>query len=227
VIDVVIVEDDFRVADVHADFVRQVPGFRVVGSARDAATARHMCDELAPDLALVDNYLPDMAGVQLARSIDTDFIMLTADATVATVRAAQAAGAVNYLVKPFSANQLRDRLQAYERYRSILGADLTRTMSQEQIDRARRALQGADHPSAPRSELSATAKLIARALRDSAGCRTATDLASELGIARATAQRYLSALVDTGRVEVTLRYGTTGRPENQYRWRVARDPRVS
>jgi two-component system CitB family response regulator len=46
--------------------------------------------------------------------------------------------------------------------------------------------------------------------------RSAAEIARAVGISRATAQRYLSALADDGAVEIQLRYGTTGRPEHRY-----------
>jgi two-component system CitB family response regulator len=50
---------------------------------------------------------------------------------------------------------------------------------------------------------------------------TAADVATSLGLSRPTAQRYLADLAAAGRAEVTLRYGTTGRPEHRYTWRHA------
>jgi response regulator of citrate/malate metabolism len=47
---------------------------------------------------------------------------------------------------------------------------------------------------------------------------SANDLADRLGIARATAQRYLAALVEGGEATINLRYGSTGRPEHEYSW---------
>ncbi|NEA22433.1 HTH domain-containing protein, partial [Actinomadura bangladeshensis] len=47
---------------------------------------------------------------------------------------------------------------------------------------------------------------------------SAAEIAGQVGISRATAQRYLAALAQAGRVVVTLRYGATGRPEHQYAW---------
>jgi two-component system CitB family response regulator len=44
-------------------------------------------------------------------------------------------------------------------------------------------------------------------------------LGTELGIARATAQRYLAGLVDDGVAVMRLRYGGTGRPEHEYEWK--------
>jgi two-component system CitB family response regulator len=69
VIRTLVVEDDFRVAKVHAGFAEQVPGFEVVGQARTAsaalaATARHR-----PDLVLLDLYLPDASGLDVLRRL--------------------------------------------------------------------------------------------------------------------------------------------------------------
>lgn len=48
---------------------------------------------------------------------------------------------------------------------------------------------------------------------------TATDLEEELGISRATAQRCLTILAESGRIELTPRYGELGRPLHVYRVR--------
>ena len=45
---------------------------------------------------------------------------------------------------------------------------------------------------------------------------SAADVAARVGVSRATAQRYLSALADDGAVDIQLRYGPTGRPEHRY-----------
>jgi two-component system CitB family response regulator len=56
-------------------------------------------------------------------------------------------------------------------------------------------------------------------LRTAGEPRSAAEISEELGISRATAQRYLASLAQAGRVLVTLRYGSTGRPEHEYAWR--------
>jgi two-component system CitB family response regulator len=48
---------------------------------------------------------------------------------------------------------------------------------------------------------------------------TAIEIADATGVSRATAQRYLADLAHGGKLELSLRYGTTGRPEHLYRWR--------
>ncbi|NEA23507.1 two-component system response regulator, partial [Actinomadura bangladeshensis] len=52
-ISVLVVDDDFRVAQVHAKFVAALRGFTVAGVAHTAARARSMAAELAPDLVLL------------------------------------------------------------------------------------------------------------------------------------------------------------------------------
>ena len=220
---VLVVDDDFRVADLHARFVAAVPGFAVVGTARTAAEALEMTGRLHPDLVLLDNYLPDRQGVSVAAELSCDVMVVTADGSSATVRAALAAGALNYIVKPFSSGLLRDRLTAYARYRQALpvgAADL----GQHGVDRALAALHQADRPPTPKGQSPVTARLVAEALRRSEEPVTAAGIAEQLGISRATAQRYLAALADEGRATMTLRYGSTGRPEHRYTW-IGRRPK--
>jgi response regulator of citrate/malate metabolism len=221
-ISVLVVDDDFRVAQVHAGFAERAPGFLVVGLAHTAAEAREQARALRPNLVLLDIYLPDASGLSLLGQLGADVIVLTAAADVAAVRTALARGAMNYLIKPFTAEQLGERLAGYARYRALLAEQ--RTLSQFEVDQAVQLLHEGDgvQPSAPKGQSPVTTRLVADLLRRSSEPRSAAEIAGELGIARATAQRYLAALARTGRAEMTLRYGTTGRPEHLYSWRVAR-----
>ena len=218
-IGVLVVEDDFRVAQVHALLVAQVIGLEVVGVAHTAADALRLATDLKPDLVLLDSYLPDRPGTELAAELSADIFMVTADSSATSVRAAFAAGALNYLIKPFGSEQLTSRLRAYVRYRSLLG-DHVDELTQQAIDRAVDALHDADRPPTPKGQSPVTARLVTNALRQADEPQTAADLAERLGISRATAQRYLAALADDGRAVLSLRYGSTGRPEHQYHWAV-------
>ncbi len=213
---VLVVEDDFRVAQVHIDFTERIAGFAVVGAARSAAEARRLLAEARPDLVLLDTYLPDESGIDLLRDIPVATIMLTAASDAATVRAAFVRGALNYLVKPFTAEQLADRLTAFQHYHNVFAGD--RNLTQDEIDRAARLLHDGDRPAAPKGQSPVTVRLVTDVLRAAAEPRTAAEVALELGIARATAQRYLAALAREGSAEMRLRYGATGRPEHRYRW---------
>jgi two-component system CitB family response regulator len=128
---------------------------------------------------------------------------------------------MNYLVKPFTEADLAQRLRAYARFRTRLSGDVT--LDQAEIDRTVRLLREGDRLDAAvrKGRSSQTVRLVADAVRDAGEPLTATDLATRLGLSRATAQRYLSDLAADGRVTVSLRYGTTGRPEHLYGWRSA------
>lgn len=213
-----VVDDDFRVAAVHASHV-ETAGMTVVGSAHTAADALALVARERPDLVLLDVYLPDRSGLEVAAelaAVDVDVFMVTADNAAESVRRALGAGAVNYLVKPFAREQLVARLSAYERYRSRLSRG---TLSQEQIDTAMASVHGADNRQTPKGQSPVTARLVRAHLASADGPVTAAELAATLGIGRATAQRYLAGLVDEGRATMRLRYGSTGRPEHEYRWK--------
>ncbi|MEV0409071.1 response regulator [Actinoallomurus sp. NPDC050550] len=216
-IDVLVVDDDFRVAQIHAGFVELVPGFRVAGRAHTAADAR--AGAAGVDLVLLDVYLPDESGLALLPELDADVIMATAATDPESVRTAFSRGALHYLIKPFTAQELRHRLQAYARYREHLTT--TGELTQTDVDRAIRALHAVPRgePRPAKGQSSVTARLVAEALQRAGEPRSAAEISDEVGISRATAQRYLASLAQAGRVHVTLRYGTTGRPEHQYDWR--------
>lgn len=215
---VLVVDDDFRVASVHASYASSVEGFEVVGVAHTAADAVRAVAELTPDLVLLDNYLPDGSGLEVCAQLagsGCDVMLVTADGSAESVRAALSAGAVNYVVKPFGADQLVRRLKAWQRYRSRVRGGL---LDQDQIDTAMRVLREGDRPQAPKGQSPVTASLVRDALEAAGGPVSAATLGTELGIARATAQRYLAGLVEEGVAVMRLRYGGTGRPEHEYEW---------
>ncbi|MFC4913855.1 response regulator [Actinomadura gamaensis] len=218
VIRVLVVDDDFRVAQVHAGFVSSVDGFQVCGTAHSAARARELAVELDPDLVLLDVYLPDASGLGLLPELDADVIMATAAADPASVRAALGHGALHYLVKPFAAEALTARLVGYARYRRALAGP--GELTQDAVDEALRELHAplSAGPARPSGRTPVTAQLVAEALRRAGVPRSAAEVAEDVGISRATAQRYLASLAQRGRVHVALRYGATGRPEHEYSW---------
>jgi two-component system CitB family response regulator len=218
-IDVLVVDDDFRVAKVHTGLVERIQGFRVVGRAHTAAEARTTARDLRPDLVLLDIYLPDESGLDLLSDLDADVIIASAAADTASVRTAFSRGALHYLIKPFTVRELSERLTAYARYRDRLAG--ARDLTQTAIDHAVMALYATVPREArvPKGQSPATARLVGEALERADGPRSAVEIADEVGISRATAQRYLASLASTGRVQVSLRYGMAGRPEHQYAWK--------
>ncbi|MBH0118034.1 response regulator [Rhodococcus sp. HM1] len=211
---VLVVDDDFRVADLHASVVSGVPGFEVAAVAGSVAAARDAVRAGPVDLALVDVYLPDGSGVDLIRSLECDSFVLGAAGEGATVRAALAAGALVYLVKPFASTELARRLAAYAQYRRVVAGE---ELTQAEIDTALAALRPVLPAAREAPPRSVTKDLVLQALRESGEPLSAGEVAVTIGVSRATAQRYLAALVAKGHLRMQLRYGTTGRPEQEYR----------
>ena len=131
------------------------------------------------------------------------------------VRSAVAQGAVQYVLKPFTFAGLRDKLERYADYRAATGAD--GPAAQGDIDRALSVLRGSDRALLPKGLSEDTLATVVAGLRAGREPLSATDLATRLGVSRATARRYLEHLADAGLAVRALRYGV-GRPEHVYRW---------
>lgn len=220
-IQVLVVDDDIRVAQINAAYVAKVPGFRVAAQAHSAAEALARVEEVPVDLILLDHYLPDRNGLAVVRELrglghHVDVIMVTAARDVATVRTAMRHGALQYLVKPFTYAGLRTKLEAYAALRHALDGD--GEAEQTEVDRLFGALWAAGEPDLPKGHSPTTAELVRQALRTADNPLSAQEIAESAGMSRQTAQRYLKLLERTGRVRLTLRYGETGRPEHRYTW---------
>ena len=119
-IEVLVVDDDFMVARIHTGFVERTPGFTVTGVAHTGARgARGGRERLQPDLVLLDVYLPDVSGLDLlaelrAAAPEVDVLVISAAREADTVRRALRGGIVHYLMKPFSYDDLRVRLEHYQ-----------------------------------------------------------------------------------------------------------------
>lgn len=220
-IEVLIVDDDIRVAQINAAYVSKVPGFRVAAQAHSATEALTRIGETPIDLILLDHYLPDRNGLSLVRELrglgdHTDVIMVTAARDVATVQAAMRHGALQYLVKPFTYAGLRTKLEAYATLRHTFegGGEA----EQAEVDRLFGALWATGEPGLPKGHSPTTAELVRQALRAAEEPLSAQEIAESAGMSRQTAQRYLKLLERTGRVRLSLRYGETGRPEHGYTW---------
>lgn len=218
----VVVDDDYRVAAIHSAYIGKVAGFTAIAEAHTAAEAVAAVDELRPDLLLLDLYLPDEHGLDLVARLrrenhpPADVIVITAAKDADSVRAALQHGALHYLLKPFGFPALRDKLESYAQMRGRL-AELD-TADQRSVDRVYGSLRTPAHAAAARGSSEFTLETIQRVLTSSRRDLSAAEVAESIGVSRATAQRYLSHLHDTGRVSVRLRYGATGRPEHRYRW---------
>ncbi|HEY9357093.1 MAG TPA: response regulator [Arthrobacter sp.] len=216
-INVLIVDDDFMVAKVHAGFIQRTPGFAVVGVAHTGAQAVVETGRLMPDLVLLDIHLPDINGLDLMHQLrevapELDVLVISAAREVDTVRKALRGGIVHYLIKPFSQTDLQERL---EHYRSAYhGLDASKDVAEQADVNKVFGLDRTDRP-LPKGCSIETLKLVEAALKEADGDLSANEVAVQLGTSRVSARRYLEYLHDEGVLDVRLKYGV-GRPERRY-----------
>jgi response regulator of citrate/malate metabolism len=217
VITVLVVDDDFRVARIHSAFVDRVEGFRAVGIAHTGADALTAARTLKPDLILLDLYLPDIFGLDLISRIrvegaDSEVIVISAANEFDTVERAVKLGVASYLLKPFTLDDLAARLSEYQ---SQHRSSRRRTLDdQAEVDRV---FGRTEHVAPlPKGMSIETAELILALLNQQTHELSAQECAEAIGVSRVSARRYLEHFVRKGRVQVSLRYGSRGRPERRY-----------
>ena len=152
---------------------------------------------------------------------DVDVLVISAAKEAETVRTALRGGVVNYLLKPFDQDALRDRLQRY-----AADAPLARR-ADRRPDRPRPALRrrtaaARRRRGCRRGSARSRRTLVAGVLQAADDDLSASECADRTGLSRVSARRYLEHFVEVGRAEVRLQYGAAGRPQRRYAWRTPR-----
>ena len=210
---VMIVDDDFRVGALHAEMVNSIPGFQALEPVQDPRMVPKLVSTLKPDLLLLDLYLPHVSGIELLRELDVDAIMISAATEPKNIANAIRHGALAFIIKPFDAKTLRAKLKGWARYRRQLTG--VTEFNQQGVDRLFRALQGGEE-AAPAVGAAPTEQAVLSCVKEASEPMSVAEVAEAVGVARATAQRYLAALVANESLELQLGYGTRGRPEHRY-----------
>jgi response regulator NasT len=149
---VLVAEDE---ALIRLDLVEMLSeaGYQVVGQAADGEQALTLAFELKPDLVILDVKMPVMDGITAAEQIVAarlaPVLMLTAFSQTELIERAKDAGAMAYLVKPFSLPDLIPAIEiAVSRHQQILSLESEvldlgeRLETRKLIDRAKALLMG-------------------------------------------------------------------------------------
>lgn len=220
-INVIIVEDDYRVAGIHEEFLAKMDGFHVVGKALNGSDALQMIRENTVDLVLLDVYMPDKLGTALIRDIrdlnpEADIIMISAATNKHIVEVAIRHGVFDYIIKPVKMDRFMETIEKYKRTRRRLATN-------EEVDQSflddyfgHVATKKSLTKKTPKGIDPLTLDKIKEILPKKHEGITAEEMGLEIGASRTTARRYLEYLISVGACTAELEYGIVGRPERKY-----------
>ncbi len=165
-------------------------GFDVVGEAGDGEEALHLVDELRPDVVLMDISMPELNGIEATRDVharhpDVKVVMLTMHADHELLAQAIRAGAVGYLVKDCSVEDIASTIRIAAAGETALSPELAASM----LDEVRRI----DPPAVPDEERVITKREeeVLQLIAD--GC-SPPEVASKLYISQKTVKNHLASI---------------------------------
>lgn len=130
---VMLVDDHAMVRRGLATFLQIYDDLELVGEAADGAAAIQLCAELQPDVILMDMLMPDMDGVSVTTIISQKYpavqvIALTSFKEANLVQKALQAGAISYLLKDISADNLARAIRDAHAGRATLSQEVTQVL---------------------------------------------------------------------------------------------------
>jgi two-component system response regulator DctR len=229
---VLLIEDDPMVQEVNRQFVERVDAFDVVGTAGSGLEGMQRLRQLEPDLVILDIFMPLQDGIETLtlirrEQLAVDVMVISAANDQHTIQRMLQNGAIDYIIKPFKFERVKQALEHYRRMKEMLEKE--GSVSQSELDRLlfgagaghRAAADGSPQHQAEAEQLpkglqAVTMKQIMMFLEgNSTRPLSAEEVSEGVGIARVTARRYLEYLEKSGKVNLDLQYGV-GRPVNKY-----------
>ncbi|ROM67319.1 DNA-binding response regulator [Pseudomonas brassicacearum] len=166
------------------------PGFEVVGQARDGQEALDLCERLKPDIAILDIRMPVLNGLGAARILQQRLpgikvVIFTMDDSPDHLEAAIGAGAVGYLLKDASRDEVLDALKRVARGEEALNSSVSARLLRRMAER------GASGES-PVQALTARERQVLGLV---AGGFSNREIGEKLGIAAGTAKAHVERVI--------------------------------
>ncbi len=122
-IQIVIIEDDEKIAEIQRIFTEKIKGFTVTGIAHSIEEGEEMLQILKPHLVLLDIFFPDGNGIELLWKIrknykKTDIVLITAAKERDIFQEALRGGVFDYILKPLNFSRFQNMLNRYAEHRN-------------------------------------------------------------------------------------------------------------
>ncbi len=219
---ILIVEDDPMVAELNSRLIQTLDGFSkpiVIGDAKEALA---YLAENPVDMILLDIYLPGMNGLELLSRIrelqyPIDVLVVSAARDSHSIQTALRAGAVDYLIKPFDFDRLRQALQAYS-HRSRLIRE-HENLTQKDLDVGilpKETAEPEESHALPKGLDRYTLALVTQCLQEIPEPFTTEELSRKVGLSRVSIRKYLEFFCEIGQLDKEAVYGGVGRPVFRY-----------
>lgn len=221
-IQVLLIEDDPMVRQVNRQFIEQVPGYSLIGTAKNGMEGIQQIKQLKPDLVFMDIFMPEQDGIETLKKIrekglKVDVIAVTAANDMKTIQKMLQLGVFDYIMKPFSFERMKHTLQNYRQYKNKM--EEKSEMTQKELDALLHHQLKPHQPDIklPKGLNASTLEKIVSFIGTQEQSVSAEEVANGVGLARVTARRYLDYLEKQNKVKIDIQYGGVGRPVNQYR----------
>lgn len=215
-----LLEDDFRIASIHANYIKSFRKNVQVEQFLTGAALKEALQRDVPHVLLMDVFIPDVQRHELIMYVRHQFpsiyvIVVSAAAEQEHVAALFSYGVFDYILKPFDEARLHQSLTHV--MSTMQQLQLTSHFSQAQIDTLfYRDMQAPSTKALPKGIDAYTLERVEQLFEQQNVTYTATALSDIIGTSRSTARRYLEHLVERGMLEPQLLYGSVGRPERNY-----------
>ena len=132
---VMLVDDHNVVRSGLATFLRAYEDLQLVGEAKNGLEAVNLCREKKPDVILMDLIMPEMDGIAATRAILADYpeikiVAMTSFEEEELVQGVLAAGAISYLLKNVTSDELAKAIRDAVSGRSTLSPEAARVLVQ-------------------------------------------------------------------------------------------------
>ena len=195
--------------------------------------------EQAPDLIIMDVFMPYMNGIETLKrirelKISSEVIMVTAANDTATLEETMHLGVLDFLIKPFAYERFQVALEKFAAKAQTLRTTPS-VIDQSYVDSLissasspSLAANGAARPGTPGAPASAAAadlpkgiqqktlELILGYFKNHSGWLPGDKVAEDVGLSSVTIRHYMSYLVERGDIRADINYSTGGRPSMLY-----------